>query len=263
MSNKNFQLLLFKMTKIPNLFFLFFTWSGLAFGQSVGDSVANYTFRDVINNEPFDVSVSKNEKITILEFWATWCAPCLPAMEKLELIQKKYSDDIEILTISSDNRERLVKYIETTKTTLKIAFDTTHQEVFNYSTIPHTIIIGKDGIIKAITTPEQLTNNFIENLITNQKNNLKSIKQNGVKKIIVDTLCELQDLEKNVLTTFQPNFGSRSKNLYSDSGELRQIILTNMGFIVICRTQVHLQDYISVTVYHLRTFRICGKIFSV
>ena len=47
----------------------------------------NITFKD-INNKNINLKAYKN-KLIILNFWATWCAPCLEEMPSLDLLQVK------------------------------------------------------------------------------------------------------------------------------------------------------------------------------
>ena len=59
----------------------------------------------------------------------------------------------------------MLRYIDNTKTSLRIAYDSNHVDVFNYRYIPHTILVGKNGFIKAMTTPDQLTEKIIADFI--------------------------------------------------------------------------------------------------
>lgn len=156
------------MNKIITVLLLFATTT--SYGQiKTGDKVPHYIFKDVLNGDkkPFDVSTQG--KPLILEFWATWCLPCIPAMKELEILQNKFGNRLEILTISTDKLDKLLRYIGNTQTSLKIAHDTIHHVVFSYPSIPHTILIDKNGIIKAITDPDQLTVKIIEDFIAGKE----------------------------------------------------------------------------------------------
>lgn len=139
----------------------------------IGKPIPNHTFITVLNSKKKEISLSDLKgKPVILEFWATWCGPCIPAMKKLDKLQQKFGDDIEIITVSSENRERLEKFIKKTKTSLRIVSDTTHHKKFKYKIIPHSIIIDKNGIVQAITSPENINENVIKDLIANNAINL-------------------------------------------------------------------------------------------
>jgi Protein of unknown function (DUF3738) len=94
-------------------------------------------------------------------------------MKKLDHYQKKYGNQLEILTVSQDKLSSLLRYIDNTKTSLKIAYDSTHHDVFNYRNIPHTILIDENGFVKAITLPDLLTDKIIEDFIAGKTIDLK------------------------------------------------------------------------------------------
>jgi thiol-disulfide isomerase/thioredoxin len=156
------------MNKIITVLLLFATIT--SFGQiKTGEKVPQYIFKDVLNGDKMPFDISTQGKPLILEFWATWCLPCIPAMKELEIFQNKFGNQLEILTISTDKLSKLLRYIDNTKTSLKIAYDTIHHVVFSYPSIPHTILIDKNGIIKAITTPDQLTDKIIEDFVAGKE----------------------------------------------------------------------------------------------
>ena len=58
---------------------------------------------------------SENNKITILNFWATWCPPCIDELPSLNNLSKDImADNIDVLAISMDrgNPSKLIKFLE-------------------------------------------------------------------------------------------------------------------------------------------------------
>jgi thiol-disulfide isomerase/thioredoxin len=46
------------------------------------------------------------ERVVLIDFWATWCAPCLTQIPELIRLRPKYGDRFEVLAISLDSRPR-------------------------------------------------------------------------------------------------------------------------------------------------------------
>jgi len=195
----------------------------------VGKQVPKYTFTEVLNNSNQELSIEELKgKVVILEFWATWCSSCLPAMKKLDSLQTKFQNKLEIISISTESRKRIEKYITNTNTKLKIAIDTLHQKEFPYRTIPHSIIIDKNGIVKAITSPENITEELVEKLIEG-----KQIEKLAVKGQITDTssvkvIKQIYDTNKILkLTTYKPNSDTRTRTKRGIDGKINSLAIQN------------------------------------
>ena len=65
-------------------------------------SAPNFTLQDLSGNE---ISLRQHRgQIVLLDFWATWCAPCRRSIPELVKIQEKYRDQgLVILGISADD----------------------------------------------------------------------------------------------------------------------------------------------------------------
>lgn len=114
------------------------------------EPVRDFTLPDM-NDRPFSLSSILGEQIIIIDFWATWCAPCMRLMPELEKIHKE-NDDITVLMISIDNPRavsRAKSHIRSQKFTMTALFDTNREisNRFQVTDIPHTFVIGYDGSI--------------------------------------------------------------------------------------------------------------------
>ena len=66
-------------------------------------------FISQVNGDSLDLA-ELNSKVIIVNFWATWCGPCLVEIPELIDIQDKYdTSDVQIIGISVDDNEAIVK----------------------------------------------------------------------------------------------------------------------------------------------------------
>lgn len=93
------------------------------FGHEIGDYVKNIDFED-LESKPFKInSIIEKKNYTLLEFWGTWCGPCVAMTSKLIATQKKYSKTLNIVSIAvDDDKQRVKKYINKHHINWKIGY---------------------------------------------------------------------------------------------------------------------------------------------
>lgn len=75
--------------------------------KGLGENVLNSPFEDLNNNRTILKNlIKKDKKITLIDFWASWCVPCIEELPYLRKIKKKFSTRINILTFSIDEDEK-------------------------------------------------------------------------------------------------------------------------------------------------------------
>ncbi len=97
---------------------------------------------------------AKDGKITVISFWATWCAPC---KKELDAIAEVYGDwqedyDMELVAVSIDTRRAIatVPGMVSSKGweyTILTGKATELQTAFNFQTIPQTFLLDQKGNI--------------------------------------------------------------------------------------------------------------------
>ncbi|SNT18228.1 Thiol-disulfide isomerase or thioredoxin [Ekhidna lutea] len=110
-------------------------------------------------------------KIVILNLWATWCKPCIKEMPDLVKMQNELSDDFVLLLASDESLEKIQQFTERRPFDLTFAQIQTSIESLGVYSLPTTFVIGKDGqLLETLVgarkwdSPEQ-----IEQLKTYQK----------------------------------------------------------------------------------------------
>ena len=105
-------------------------------------------------------------KVVMVDFWATWCVPCIEGIPKLKTLYARYHDQgLEIVNISVDRAEArpaLEKLVAKLEIPWPQFFDgkahaTEYAVRYGVQPIPHVLLAGPDGKIVAVNpTPEKL-----------------------------------------------------------------------------------------------------------
>ncbi len=104
-----------------------------------------------LENKMIDFSKEKFP-IIILNFWATWCTPCLEELPSLVELKKKYPKDVLIIGINQDLKDTYPN-IKKIRDRFKINFDIVLDEdfkiseSFKFDTVPVTLIYQNGKLI--------------------------------------------------------------------------------------------------------------------
>ena len=113
-------------------------------------SYSDITFLD-INNKEFSLNNYKGN-LVILNFWATWCAPCKDEMPSLDLLAENPNlDNLKVfpINIGKDTSEKSMNFFKDLEIkNLEIYFDTpnTLAKKFKLRGLPTTIFFNKEGL---------------------------------------------------------------------------------------------------------------------
>jgi thiol-disulfide isomerase/thioredoxin len=87
-------------------------------------------------------------KVVLVDFWGTWCGPCLAAMPKLTALHEKYqAKGFEILGVAADDSDSLKEFLDKKPLAWKNVTDAESELAMKYSieAYPTTLLIDKQG----------------------------------------------------------------------------------------------------------------------
>ncbi|HEU4732258.1 MAG TPA: TlpA disulfide reductase family protein [Kofleriaceae bacterium] len=89
-------------------------------------------------------------KVTVIDFWATWCGPCLASMPRLEKLAREHPD-VAVLAINLDDPAGARALFDQRGYTMKLlADDGDVNQRYGVTSIPHTVIVDRHGVIRQV-----------------------------------------------------------------------------------------------------------------
>tara|TARA_R110002020_G_scaffold153093_3_gene332238 strand:+ start:1146 stop:1706 length:561 start_codon:yes stop_codon:yes gene_type:complete len=86
--------------------------------------------------------------IILLNYWATWCAPCIAEMPSLQKLYDDYADKIKFAFITNEEREVINEFLSKKGYDFPVYLATnTRPEKLMHKSIPTTFLIDKNGTI--------------------------------------------------------------------------------------------------------------------
>lgn len=104
----------------------------------------------------------------VLEFWATWCGPCLVAIPHLNELAREFAGrPVRFIAISDEEPETVTRHLAKQAIQGWVGLDTDHSTFADYDVpgIPVTVLVDANGIVRAVTRPMSVTAEALDALI--------------------------------------------------------------------------------------------------
>jgi thiol-disulfide isomerase/thioredoxin len=120
---------------------------------------------------------SSSGKVTILDFWATWCGPCRHALPGLKQLQAMYGgSQVEVVSISEDEDPAAwSSFVAQNQMNWTQRLDSNHQIMRQYgaSALPTYVLIGKDGTVLQQYVGDDPSEPIVERMAPDLKRSLE------------------------------------------------------------------------------------------
>jgi thiol-disulfide isomerase/thioredoxin len=112
----------------------------------VGAAPPEVAAKDWINAEKAPTLAGLKGKVVVVEFWATWCGPCVKGIPRLNKLHDDYAGKgLAILTFTDQSRKGIENFMGQTPTKYVVGAGSELASEYGVDGLPHAFVIGRDG----------------------------------------------------------------------------------------------------------------------
>jgi peroxiredoxin len=127
--------------------------SPAAFGLEAGDRAPAFSAPSLTGDGTVELSRYRG-KIVYLDFWASWCAPCLTAIPEIEAMRSEFpAQDFQIIAVNLDQaKKKALRFLAKNPVGYPSASDPKGRLPGQYGveTMPTSYLIDRDGVIRYV-----------------------------------------------------------------------------------------------------------------
>jgi cytochrome c biogenesis protein CcmG/thiol:disulfide interchange protein DsbE len=131
-------------------------------GQTAPDFYVERMWKDPVT--------TANDKVVVLDFWATWCGPCVKAIPHMNKLQEHYGNQLVCVGISDESSfkaDMVKRGLKMNDFSYGLATDTTGtlKNFFQIRGIPHVVVLSGDWVVRWQGHPSALTEAVLDPII--------------------------------------------------------------------------------------------------
>lgn len=137
------------------------------------NKIKDFSLPDITGKEVSVMNEISKNRLTIIDFWASWCRPCMQEMPNIKALHSQYKT-LGIIGVSLDEdkeqwqntiNEQDLNWVQLSDLQ---GWNSKAARLFEVSSIPYTLVVAQDGTIIAAGLRGESLNAFIKSRMTPQ-----------------------------------------------------------------------------------------------
>jgi peroxiredoxin len=107
-----------------------------------------------LDGNPVSLASYLGDNVVVLDFWATWCGPCVEALPEVDAVTAALQDrGVKFFAVNiGEDKQTVRDFLDEQKLDVPVALDldSTVASLYRVTGIPQTVLIGKDGRVQVV-----------------------------------------------------------------------------------------------------------------
>jgi thiol-disulfide isomerase/thioredoxin len=145
---------------------LYLHFSAPKSGPRAGNPAPDFEARLLGAEKPFRLADARG-RVVLIDFWATWCPPCVKSLPALQKLHRRYAGDDGVLVLTVNDGSNadadLQRFLARGKYDFPVVVDTGEiTRAYSVKSLPTTVLVGPDGTVREVfvgiggRNPEQI-----------------------------------------------------------------------------------------------------------
>ncbi len=108
----------------------------------------------LLDGQAFDLKQHRGKHVVVLDFWATWCGPCVEALPMIAKTTSQFADQGVVFYAVNvgEEKARISEFLKQQKLNPTVIMDPAGEiaDAYGATAIPQTVLIGKDGRVEVV-----------------------------------------------------------------------------------------------------------------
>lgn len=155
---------------------------------AIGVQMPNAIIKETINYKITNPKISDFQgKLLILDFWATWCAPCVSMFPTIDTLQQTFGDKVQFLGVTNEPAKKVRDFLNRVSKNKNLELlpsvvnDSLLSKMFYHATIPFYVWIDKTGKVIGTSDRQDITKKNIDEVLAGNKPSFKNRIDNRKK----------------------------------------------------------------------------------